>query len=89
MLGYATFAIGFATGWTARGTTHSSRAAFLSILAAMLSTVDQLKRRIAIERDHLEDWIAEARARADVVGREHAWHNGSPGSADRYDEAAA
>lgn len=89
MLKYATFALGFAAGWTARGTTQSSRGAFLSILAATLSAVDRVKRRIAIERDTLEDWIAEARARADADGREHARHNGSPGSADRYDEAAA
>jgi hypothetical protein len=89
MMAYATFALGFAAGWSARGTTQSSRSAVLTIIAAALSAVDRIKRVVAIEKDHLEDLVAEARARADVIGKGRPSRNGKPGTSDHYDEAAA
>jgi len=88
-MGYAAFALGFVTGWAARAATDSSRSAALSIVAAAIAAFERVKRRVAIERDHLEDLIAEARARADAIGRDHV--NGDVRRKRRspLDEAAA
>lgn len=60
-------AVAFAAGWLVRGKSESSRAATVTILAASMAAFDRVKRVVAIERDHLEDLVAEARARADVL----------------------
>lgn len=85
----ATFALGVVAGWAARTWTESPRAATLTVLAAALSTVDRLKRAMAIERDHLEDLVAEARVRADVLRRERASQRSAAGASAPVDEAAA
>jgi len=89
MLRYATFALGFAAGWVARGTTESSRAATLTVFASMLAAIDRIKRAVAIETDHLEDLIAEVRARADAMGEERAPGDPSRGPRRPRDEVAA
>ncbi len=86
---YAAFALGFATGWAARATTESSRSAALTLIAAALAGFERVKRRVAIERDHLEDLVAEARARADAFRREHADRDIHPRRRPPFDEAAA
>ena len=87
MFRYATFALGFAAGWVARGTTESSRAATLAVIASMLATIERIKRAVAIEKDHLEDLIAEVRARADAMGAERT--PGEPSRGHPRDEVAA
>lgn len=77
MVGYATFALGLAMGWMARGTTRASRSVTVSVVASALAIVDRIKRAAAIEKDHLEDLVAEARARAEVLGQDRAAHRRS------------
>ncbi|HVJ93637.1 MAG TPA: hypothetical protein VM580_27735 [Labilithrix sp.] len=93
MVSLATLAIGFAAGWTARGTSATSRSAALAMIATLLAAFDRIKRGVAIEKDLLEDLYAEARARADIMGQERAArHRGSNDANeknDRMDEAAA
>ena len=57
------FVAGFASGWLARGQVDSSRAAAVSIVATYFKAVERMKRVVAIEREHLEDLVAEGRAR--------------------------
>jgi hypothetical protein len=77
MFASAAFALGFAAGWVSRGTRDSSRSAALAVVAAALDALDRIKRAIAIERDTLEDFVAEARARADALSDERASRNGA------------
>jgi hypothetical protein len=95
MLRLATFALGFTAGWVARGTTGTSRSAALTILAAALAAIDRIKRAAAIEKDRLEDLVAEARARADVLvdedraARARGTNGHDAGKRSAVDEAAA
>jgi len=75
------FVAGFTSGWMARGQVDSSRGAVVSIVATYFKAVERMKRIVAIEREHLEDLVAEgrakfeldrARARAAQVPRESA-----------------
>ncbi|OJY22018.1 MAG: hypothetical protein BGO98_34920 [Myxococcales bacterium 68-20] len=63
------------------------------MLAAALAAVERIKRKVAIEKDVLEDLFAEARARADVLGQERAARknvqNGTNGKHQPVGEAAA
>ncbi len=89
---FASFAVGFAAGWLARGTIDSSRSAAVTVLATAMSAVDRVKRAIAIERDHLEDLVAEARARVEVLRAERAEREARGHDVqddERFDEAAA
>jgi len=86
---YAAFALGFAAGWAARATTESSRSAALTIIAAAIAAYERVKRKVAIERDHLEDLVAEARARAESIGRTEGARDVPPRRRSPFDEAAA
>lgn len=88
MVRFATFALGFTMGWATRSTTESSRALVLTVVASALTSVDRIKRAIAIEREHLEDLVAEARARADVLGRVRAANGTARHPAPPVHEAA-
>lgn len=88
MVRYATFALGFAAGWLARGTADSSRSAATTILAGAISAAGRIRRAIAIEKDHLEDLVAEARARADAMTGQHPARRTSREGAS-VDEAVA
>ena len=57
------YAAGFASGWVVRGTIDSSRGVVVGALSAVYGIVDRTKRFVAIEREQLEDLMAEARAR--------------------------
>jgi hypothetical protein len=89
MVRYATFALGLAMGWMARGTTRPSRSVTVTIVASALAIVERIKRVAAIEKDHLEDLVAEARARADVIGQERAARARPTRARDPFDEATA
>lgn len=86
---YAAFALGFAAGWAARATTDSSRSAALTLVAAAIAAFERVKRRVAIERDHLEDLVAEARARADAIRDEDGDADDVRKRRSPLDEAAA
>ncbi len=60
------FVAGFAGGWMARGQVDSSRAAVVSIVATYFRAVERVKRVVAIEREHLEDLVAEGRAKFEL-----------------------
>ncbi len=91
MVRYATFALGVAMGWMAGKTMRPSRTTTVKVVSVALAVVERVKRAAAIERDHLEDLVAEARARADVLGQEHAARVvGRPSRAhDPFDAPAA
>jgi DNA-binding FrmR family transcriptional regulator len=86
MVRYAVFALGFTAGWLARGRVDSPRAAVLTVLAAAMNALDRIKRAVAIEKDNLEDLVAEARARADALREEREATSSTRRSVD---EAAA
>jgi hypothetical protein len=58
------FAVGFISGWAARSTVESSRAAVVGVASTVLDLLDRAKRAAAVEGDYLEDFVAEIRARA-------------------------
>jgi hypothetical protein len=64
-----TFAAGFATGWLTRSTIDSSKSAVVQLVAFGVDAVARMKRAMAIERERLEDLVAEAH---DAVARRQA-----------------
>jgi hypothetical protein len=69
MMNMLAFAAGFAAGWLARSATDSSKSAVIEITALGLDSVARIKRAIAIEREQIEDLVAEAR---DLAARRRA-----------------
>jgi hypothetical protein len=57
------FVAGFVSGWTVRMTVDSSRALAVKLLANVYGAVDRVGRAVGMEREHLEDLLAEARAK--------------------------
>jgi len=57
------FVLGFAAGWAVRSTVDSSRSLVVGVVATAYGTAERVKRAIAMEREHLEDLVAEGRAR--------------------------
>lgn len=57
------FVAGFATGWVVRSTVDSSRSLAVSGVSAAFGTVERLRRVLAIEKEHLEDLVAEGKAK--------------------------
>jgi hypothetical protein len=66
MKGTLAFAVGFATGWLTRSTLDAAKPATVQIVAFGLDVAGRVKRALAIEREQLEDLIAEAQ---DAVAR--------------------
>ena len=66
------FIVGFASGWFVRSTVDSSRGAVVSGVAAAMHAFERVKRAVAIEREHLEDLVAEARAKYESKAARHA-----------------
>jgi len=60
------FVAGFTSGWMARGQVDSSRGAVVSIIATYFKAVERVKRIVAIEREHLEDLVAEGRSKFEI-----------------------
>jgi hypothetical protein len=63
------FAAGFGAGWLTRSTFQSSKSATVEFLAFGLDALARIKRGLAIEREELEDIVAEAH---DAVARRRA-----------------
>jgi hypothetical protein len=57
------FVAGFASGWAVRTTVDSSRTLAVKLLARAHGVADRAGRAIGMEREHLEDLFAEARAK--------------------------
>ena len=57
------FLAGFASGWAVRSTVDSSRGLVVGAISAFYGAVERVQRVVAIEREHLEDLVAEGRAR--------------------------
>jgi hypothetical protein len=63
------FAAGFGAGWLTRSTFESSKAAAVEVIAFGLDALARIRRGLAIEREQLEDIVAEAQ---DAVARRRA-----------------
>jgi hypothetical protein len=57
------FLAGFASGWVVRSTVDSSRSLAVSGVSAVFGTVDRVRRVLAMEKEHLEDLVAEGKAK--------------------------
>jgi hypothetical protein len=57
------FVAGFAAGWVVRSAVDSSHDLAVGMIAGAYGVYDRTKRLIAIEREHLEDLVAEGKAR--------------------------
>ena len=60
-IGY--FLAGFASGWAVRTTVDSSRALTVNLIAGVMRDRSGRAGRFGMEREHLEDLMAEARAK--------------------------
>jgi hypothetical protein len=56
------FLAGFASGWVVRSTVDSSRTLAVSGVSAVFGTLERVRRVMAIEKEHLEDLVAEGKA---------------------------
>ncbi len=88
------FLAGFASGWAVRTTVDSSRTLAVKVISSFYSVVDRTSRAVGMEREHLEDLFAEARAkyeadraRAARVSSRETSHEG-PVAVPRQDRAA-
>jgi hypothetical protein len=66
MASVASLAVGFVAGWLVRASVESAHEATVLVLGGAFAAFQRLERLAAIERDRLEDLMAEARARADL-----------------------
>jgi hypothetical protein len=95
MFGLGFFVAGFASGWVARSAVESSHDLAVGVVAAAYGAYDRTKRLVAIEREHLEDILAEGKARYESKrARSHAAkaadarRDGQPGVASTSPRAA-
>ncbi len=85
------FLAGFAGGWAVRSTVDTSRALAVNLISAFYGLVDRVGRAAGMEREHLEDLLAEARAKyeADRARNARRGSEAAPaGVADRQGRAA-
>jgi len=59
------FGVGFAGGWAARSLADSPQDVGVKLLEIALDAKDKVGRWAAVERERLEDMVAEARARVE------------------------
>ena len=57
------FLAGFASGWAVRTTVDSSRNLAVKVLSKLYGVADRATRAVEMEREHIEDLLAEARAK--------------------------
>ena len=57
------FLAGFASGWAVRTTVDSSRTLAVNVLSKLYAAADRATRAVEMEREHIEDLLAEARAK--------------------------
>ena len=64
------FLAGFASGWVVRSTVDSSRSLAVSGVSAAFGAVERVRRLLAIEKEHIEDLVAEGKAKHEArLGR--------------------
>ena len=64
------FLAGFASGWVVRSTVDSSRSLAVSGVSAAFGAVERVRRVLAIEKEHIEDLVAEGKAKHEArLGR--------------------
>jgi hypothetical protein len=63
MKGLGIFLAGFAGGWVVRSTVDSSRGLAVAGISAVYGTLERARTLLAIEREHLEDLVAEGRSK--------------------------
>jgi hypothetical protein len=63
MFGLGIFVAGFASGWVVRSAVDSSHDLAVGLISVAYGAYDRTKRIVAIEREHLEDLVAEGKAR--------------------------
>lgn len=87
------FLAGFASGWAVRTTVDSSRNLAVNLISSFYGAVDRVTRAAGMEREHLEDLLAEARAKYEADRARAARAQGTPpgprpASPSRQDRAA-
>ena len=81
----ASFAAGFATGWVVRSTVDSSHEAVVRLVALCYDAIERGRRIVALERERVDDLVAEARAR----GRARAGMNVDDAAPRSHDGSGA
>jgi hypothetical protein len=67
---FIAFVVGFGSGWAVRSLADSPQGVGVALLARAHDARERLGRWVAMERDRIEDMMAEARSSAE----EHANH---------------
>jgi hypothetical protein len=84
------FAVGFAAGWAVRSGVDSSRKLAVAAIAAAYEVSDRARRWVAVEREHLEDLLAEGRAMYEARARRPATgHRAGPRAAQPSHDTAS
>jgi hypothetical protein len=78
MLGMGLFVAGFASGWVVRSAVDSSHDLAVGLVSTAYGAYDRTKRLFAIEREHIEDLVAEGKARYEAK-RARAVRTAQPG----------
>ena len=63
MFGLGLFVAGFASGWVVRSAVESSHDLAVGLVSVAYGAYDRTSALVAIEREHLEDLVAEGKAR--------------------------
>jgi hypothetical protein len=83
MFGLGVFMAGFASGWVVRSAVDSSHDLAVNLVSVAYGAYDRTKRLVAIEREHLEDLVAEGKARYESQrARAHVAARPGPRAAD-------
>lgn len=76
------FLAGFASGWVVRSTVDASRDVPVRMVSMVFALSERVRRSVAMERERIEDIVAEGRARYESRRGRHAGES----STSRVDE---
>ena len=79
---------GFAGGWVIRSSVDSTRGIAVTGVSAFFGVLERSRRLLAIEREHLEDLVAEGRAKYETA-RLRAVHTGTRDAISTNDRSVA
>jgi hypothetical protein len=65
------FALGFVVGWAARSTVDSSREMVVKVVSLGFTAIEHIRRILALERERLDDLVAESRQYAQARSAGH------------------
>lgn len=78
------FSVGFAGGWAARSLADSPQGVGVKLLEIAMSAKERVGRWASVERERLEDMVAEARSRTEPnISRLNGTGNGTSNSSGR------